>query len=149
MAALKRHKTAYPGVFYIIGTEIGYNRKEKIFYIRYRKDGKLVEEKAGRAKQDDMTAARAATLRAAKISGDKPQNIEKREIKERKRRAEANRWTIDKLWQEYASQKDENKAFKTDKGRQKLETWLKRQKKGNGFWERTALDSNKFRSSGS
>lgn len=120
MATFKRHKTAYPGVFYIVGTEIGYNRKEKIFYIRYRKDGKLVEEKAGRAKQDDMTAARAATLRATKISGDKPQNIEKRKIKERNKRTEADKWTLDKLWQEYASQKDENKAFKTDQGRYNL-----------------------------
>ncbi|MCI5122402.1 MAG: hypothetical protein D3908_14675 [Candidatus Electrothrix sp. AUS4] len=43
------------GVFYIEGTAAKSNRIEKIYYIRYRKDGKLVEEKAGRQYQDDMT----------------------------------------------------------------------------------------------
>jgi predicted GIY-YIG superfamily endonuclease len=31
----------------------------------------------------------------------------------------------------------------------KLERWLKRQKRGNGFWERTGLRSNDFRTTGS
>jgi len=69
MAIVKRHKTAYPGVFYIIGTKFGTNKPEKIFYIRYRKEGKLIEEKAGRQSVNDMTAARAATMRATKIAG--------------------------------------------------------------------------------
>jgi len=120
MAIVKRHKTSYPGVFYIVGIKIGTNKPEKIFYIRYRKDGKLIEEKAGREKQDDMTAARAATMRAAKITGDKPANVDKRQIKARKRQAENDRWTIQRLWDEYEAQKEDTKTFRTDKGRYKL-----------------------------
>ena len=43
----KRFKTKYPGVYYIKVKGIS-GRMEKIYYIRYRKDGKLIEEKVGR-----------------------------------------------------------------------------------------------------
>ena len=117
MAIVERHKTAYPGVFYIVGIKIGTNKPEKIFYIRYRKNGKLIEEKAGREKQDNMTAARAATMRAAKIAGDKPANVEKRKTDVKARLKEKDKWTIDRLWNEYAAQREDNKSFRTDKGR--------------------------------
>ena len=120
MAKDKRYKTAYPGVYYVIKTEIGSNKPEKIFYIRYRKAGKPIEEKAGRAKSDDMTAARAATMRAAKITGKKPANVEKRIEEVQVQQAADNRWTIQRLFDEYAVQKEDNKAFRTDKGRYDL-----------------------------
>ena len=120
MAKDTRHKTAYPGVYYVIGNEIARNRKEKIFYIRYRRDGKSIEEKAGRAKTDDMTAARAAMIRGAKIAGEKPANIEKREAESKELQAVNNKWTIQKLWDEYENQKEDNKSFRTDKGRYTL-----------------------------
>jgi integrase len=120
MAKDIRHKTAYPGVYYVIGTEIGSNRKEKVFYIRYRRDGKPVEEKAGRAKTDDMTAARAATMRAAKITGEKPANITKRESEVKEKNAENNKMTISRLWELYKEQKSTNSSFKQDRNRYKL-----------------------------
>jgi hypothetical protein len=55
MPAQKRHKTKYAGVYYIEGTAVGSNKKEKIYYIMYRKDGRQIHEKAGRQYQDDMT----------------------------------------------------------------------------------------------
>jgi hypothetical protein len=69
MPAKKRHKTKYDGVHYIEGTSAN-GKLERIFYIRYRCDGKLVEEKAGRQFQDDMTAARATQLRIKRIEAD-------------------------------------------------------------------------------
>ena len=120
MARDIRHKTTHKGVYYVMGTEIGRNKSEKVFYIRYRKAGKSVEEKAGRAKADDMTAARAATMRAAKIAGERPANEEKRETEKRALLAEDNKWTIDRLWNEYAAQKEDNKSFRTDKSRYNL-----------------------------
>ena len=45
----------------------------------YRKNGRLIEEKAGRQFQDDMTPARAAGLRAGRIDGKQLTNKEKRE----------------------------------------------------------------------
>lgn len=123
MAIVKRHKTAYPGVFYIIGTKVGTNKPERIFYIRYRKDSKLIEEKAGREKQDDMTAARAATMRATKITGKKPANVEKRKVEAQEKKKQENKWTIDRLWTEYATQRVDNDSFRTDNGR--YENYLK------------------------
>ena len=69
MPVFKRIKTKYPGVYYFVGTAIGSKKPERIYYIRYRKEGKLIEEKAGRQFQDDMTQARAALIRAQKIEG--------------------------------------------------------------------------------
>ena len=65
MPANKRLKTQYPGVYYIEST-IGRNGKpERVYYIFYRgKDGKQIEEKAGRQYADDMTPARAAGIRS-------------------------------------------------------------------------------------
>lgn len=92
MPAQKRHKTAYPGVYYILTSR---PRKERIYYIQYRKAGRLIEEKAGRQYRDDMTPAAAATLRAKKITGVVPTNAEKRAETEKKS------WAIGSLWMEY------------------------------------------------
>ena len=67
MPRQKRVKTKYPGVYYIEGEAVGRTGKERIYYIFYRKDGKQVEEKAGRQYQDDMTAG--SFYRAAAYQG--------------------------------------------------------------------------------
>jgi len=68
MAVIKRQKTKYPGVFFIDGkTPDG--KPEKIYYIRYKKDGKAIEEKAGRQYKNDMTPAKAAGIRGERIQG--------------------------------------------------------------------------------
>jgi len=76
-ATMKRNKTKYPGVFYIDGTGAD-GKPERIFYVRYRKDGKEVEEKAGRQFQDDMTPAKASLMRTRRIEGNEQTNQEKR-----------------------------------------------------------------------
>lgn len=103
MPALKREKTNYPGVFYIEGTSPATGKPERIFYIRYRKAGKMIEEKAGRQFQDDMTPARAARIRAERIGGRLPTRQEIRDQKRAREEAEAGRWTINRLWQEYTA----------------------------------------------
>ncbi len=55
------------GVFYREAERIGGRGKEKIFYILFKKDGRLYEEKVGRQYADDMTDARAARIRAERI----------------------------------------------------------------------------------
>lgn len=114
MPAKKRFKSKYPGVYWIEGEAIGKEKPtqdgeaggkrkaERIYYIVYRKDGKLIEEKAGRQFRDDMTAARAANLRAQKINRDVPTNQERREAAIK---AKIPTWTIGRLWEEYKSQK--------------------------------------------
>ena len=120
MKARKRFNTKYPGVFYIEGVLPATGKPEKIYYIRYRKGGKALEEKAGRQYQDDMTPAKAANMRAEKIKGHEPTNQEKRTAK----KAKDNRWTFERLWEEYKRQKPNLKGIGPDENRYKnyLET---------------------------
>ena len=110
---MKRFKTKYPGVFYREADRIGGKGKERIFYILFKKDGRLYEEKVGRQYADDMTEARAARIRAERIEGKRQSRQEIREAA----RAENEAYTLTKLWNEYEQGKTENKALKTDRGR--------------------------------
>jgi integrase len=116
MPAQNRFQTGYRGVHYIMGTDPE-GKPEKIFYIAYRKNGRLITEKAGRAGKDGMTAARASTQRALKIKGKLPTNQERREAEQAAKKAEAERWTIDRLWQEYKSQRPFTRSVKVDDNR--------------------------------
>jgi len=114
MPKQKRFKTKYPGVFYIESTVGQTGTPEKVFYIAYRKNGKLVEEKAGRQYQDDMTPARAAGMRTDRMRGKQLSNEEQREVERAAREAEQSMWTIGKLWKEYKDRKGDYKSIKTD-----------------------------------
>lgn len=103
---MKRFKTKYPGVYYILGQSLINGQPERIYYVNYRKSGKRIEEKAGRQFSDDMTASKANRIRALRIEGKQLSNLERR-----KRDAEIkltkNIWTVDKLWNEFHYQKSE------------------------------------------
>lgn len=110
MATMKRERTKFPGVTFVWG--IGADGKpEKIFYIRYRRNGKLIEEKAGRQFVDDMTPARANQLRADRIQGRDLPNTERRE------EARKEKWTIERLWEEYKARNPGLKGIVTDENR--------------------------------
>lgn len=96
MPKQQRFKTKYPGVYFIEGTSAD-GRPERIYYIIYRKQGKLIEEKAGRQFKNDMTPARAARIRTQRIEGDEPTNQEQREAA----RQTQETWTLGRLWDEY------------------------------------------------
>jgi integrase len=113
MPPFKRKKTNYPGVFFIDGTSPATGKPEKIFYIRYRRAGKMIEEKAGRQFRDDMTAAKAAKLRTLKIEGDRPTNQERREIAQESKDA----WTLNRLWEIYKTHKPGLKGIVSDENR--------------------------------
>jgi integrase len=116
MPPFERHRTQYPGVFYIVA-KAATGRPEKVFYILYRnREGKLVEEKAGRQFKDAMTAARAATLRSQRIAGQ-PSNREKREARKAEEGAKAERWTISRLWGAYKEARPGLKGLLTDENR--------------------------------
>lgn len=115
MPQAQRFKTKYPSVYYIEGTDVATGKPERIYYIRYRKDGKTIEEKAGRQFQDDMTPSKAASARVRRIHGDEPSNEERREAERVAKLAEQSRWTINKLWEEYKAQKGDYPTLRTDK----------------------------------
>ena len=114
---MKRHKTTYPGVFYREAERIGGRGLEKVFYIVFKKNGKVMEEKVGRQFADDMTPARAARIRAERIEGKRKSRKEIREA------AAEIKWTVDKLWQEYFHDKPATKGWSTD--RYRYEKYLK------------------------
>lgn len=107
MAKYGRIKTSYPGVYYIMGTHTPSGKPERIYYIRYRKSGKMIEEKAGRSIKDKMTGAQAARLRGRRIDGNEASNQEQRTAKE-------GAWTFDRIWDEYKTQKHALKGLKID-----------------------------------
>jgi integrase len=117
MPVQKRHKTKYPGVYYINGKTIGSNKNERIYYIVYRKNGKMIDEKAGRQFQDDMTPARAAQVRTNRIQGKELSNKDKREAEKAAREAEKKRWTVTRLWDEYKARNPKLKGIVTDQNR--------------------------------
>ena len=106
-----RIKTKYPGVYYIV------KGNEKVFYIYYRSNGRQIEEKAGRQFADDMTAAKAAGIRADRSKGKEPSNSARREKIKAAKLAEAGKMTLERLWGEYEANKADSKAINTDRGR--------------------------------
>ena len=115
----KRIKTNYPGVFYREARRIGGRGIERVYYIVFKKNGKVHEEKVGRQYADAMTPAQAARMRSGRIEGKRLSPKELREALERQRRAEANKWTIDRLWDRYRRQRGDYATLRTDKSNYK------------------------------
>jgi integrase len=113
MKDTKRRATKYVGVTYRIVERIGGSGTEKMFYIRFKKDGKLYEEKSGRQYADRMNAAKAARIRSDRIEGRRKSRKELRE----EAKAKDQRWTVSKIWKTYKEQRTLNKALKVDDGR--------------------------------
>ena len=82
MPKQKRYKTKYPGVYYIKGRGLEKGSIERIYYVLFRKNGNLIEEKVGRQFQDKMTPARASRIRDEKIAGKLPLNRDKQKSSE-------------------------------------------------------------------
>jgi integrase len=117
MSGKPRHKTKYPGVYYREAERIGGAGVERVYYIVFKKDGKVLEEKVGRQFADDMTPARANTIRAERIEGKRLSRKEARELEEAQRKSEQDRWTISRLWQTYKTQSPTVKAIDRDDDR--------------------------------
>ena len=113
---MKRHKTTYPGVYYREAERLGGPGKERVYYIVFKKNGKVLEEKVGRQFVNDMTPARAAKIRGERIEGKRLSRKEARERQAALKKAEAERWTITRLWQEYTAHR-QLKGLSQDRSR--------------------------------
>ena len=91
MPARKRFKTRFPGVFHIEGKMLGTGKKERIYYIVYRKDGRQIEERVGRQSRDNMTPAKARRMRNECIEGKRPSRKEIRNHREMEKKNEGNK----------------------------------------------------------
>jgi len=103
-----RCKTKYPGVVYRMAKRIGGNGEERVYYVRFKRDGNVIEAKAGRQYADDMSPAKAAHIRGEFIEG-------KRETPQEIRRKKAEKiWTIDALREAYFAGKPDGKSKYVD-----------------------------------
>lgn len=102
MGTPQRIKTKYPGVFYRLVKRLGKaNADEQVFYIVFKKDGKVIEEKVGRQYADAMTAAKASGIRAERIEGKRLSRKELRQQQETEKKAKAACMPIEQLWRLY------------------------------------------------
>ncbi|MCF8089688.1 MAG: site-specific integrase [Desulfotignum sp.] len=113
----KRFKTDKTGVYYRISKRVGGSGDEKVYYVAFKKNGKVTEAKAGRQYADGMTPARAALYRAALIEGREQTPQEKREADKAAKQAEQDKWTIARLWKSYKENKTTYKGIVTDQNR--------------------------------
>lgn len=115
MAIMGRFKTGYPGVYYIVGE--GARGPEKIYYIRYRQNKKMIEEKAGRQFQDAMTPAKASEMRSRRIDRKDAPNTEKRKELIRLKVEAEGKWSLDRLWKAYKTARPDIKGLQADEYR--------------------------------
>lgn len=114
MASSERHATKYPGVFYRTVKRPGGNGEERLYFVRFKRDGKTVDAKVGRQYADNMTPAKAAKLRADFIEGA-------RLTPQESRQEARGRWTISRLWQAYVEAKGQGyKGRRKDENRFRL-----------------------------
>jgi integrase len=114
----------YKGVFLVDSVSPATGDPDHTIYIRYKKSGKLYEEKVGRTSEKApkpnhkkyWSPYLASLIRADRMRGKEMTNAERRAEKKAAKEAEAGRWTIAKLWGEYKSART-IKGIKTDQGR--------------------------------
>ena len=118
MPKMQRYSVpGYAGVFYIEANRAAKKGVEKIYYIRYRKNGKLIEEKVGRQFKDNMTPAKASSIRGLRIEGCNPTNQGNRDrIKEEKLK-EISSYSFIRLFSLFEESKHENRSLKDDRTR--------------------------------
>jgi integrase len=118
MAKQSRNKTRYPGVFTVDSASPATGKPDELIYIRYKKSGKLIEEKVGRTSVDNMTVAKAAGIRADRMRGKDLPNTVRRAQARAAKEAEEDRWTLSKLWTAYKDGKTlSKKRVQTDNSR--------------------------------
>jgi integrase len=104
MATL-RGKTGYPGVYYREADRVGGKGLERVYYIVFKRGSQYFEEKVGRQYMDNMTPAKASRIRADRIEGRRKSPKELRAEREQARTRIRQRWTFDRIWDEYKSVK--------------------------------------------
>ena len=115
MASRKRIAAkGYAGVFYVEVTRVHSSQIERVYYIRYRRDGKLVEEKAGHQYRDNMTPAKAAGMRAARMEKREANNADKRVIAKQEHLAQLERSTVSDIFSAY-QESIPNRNWATDR----------------------------------
>jgi len=97
-----RIKTKYPGVYYKIKKQSATGKEERIYYIQYRTPDKQQHHEKIGTTSTGLTDAKANAIRTDRMRGKEQTNTEKR----REAETGKNKWTVNKLWEEYKATKD-------------------------------------------
>ena len=103
-----RNYTRHNGVYFV---ELA--NGDQTFFIRYKKDRKLIEERAGRRSQG-WTAAKANRLRTERIAGKTGSNADQRSREIAEKELKNNRWTFRKIFDEYLASRPDLKGRTND-----------------------------------
>ena len=116
MASRKRQSVVgYAGVYFVEVPRSTGHGLEKVYYIRYRKQGKLIEEKVGGQYRDNMTAAKASSIRGLRMEGKDASNEEKRAAVRAAKMTEESRYSFNRLWNLFEEAKSSNRSIKDDR----------------------------------
>ena len=108
MPKQSRNSTRHSGVYFV---ELASG--DQTFFIRYKKDRKLIEERAGR-KSQGWTAAKANRLRTERLAGKSESNVEIRAREKVRKESAENRWTFQKIFDEYLASRPDLKGRAND-----------------------------------
>lgn len=109
-------KTEYSGVTYREVKRLDGKGTERMYYIRYQRDGRLgkdIKEPVGRASQG-WTPGKANRERALRMNGDKPSNKERREAQKREKLIGQGPLNIGRLWEIYLASHESNRSIRDD-----------------------------------
>lgn len=118
----------YSGVYHVMSPASTPGKQEKVYYISYYQHGKRIFEKVGRhgevmeipgEEPIRISASTANAIRADRERGKKPSNKDRRDQDAAKVKAEAGRWTFDKLWTQWKTVNATKKGIVNDDNRYK------------------------------
>ncbi|MFL2737553.1 MAG: site-specific integrase [Proteobacteria bacterium] len=132
-----RNTTRHSGVYFVL-----LDNGDQTFFIRYRKGRILIEEKAGR-KSQGWTAAKANRLRTERLAGKSESNNVKRSNERAEKESFAERWTFQKLFDEYLASRPDLKGRANDVRR--FKTYLEKKFAGKTPEEVTLFDINELK----
>ena len=108
MPRQSRNITRHNGVYYV---ELA--NGDQTFFVRYKKDSELIEERAGRRSQG-WTAAKANRLRTERLAGKTGSNADQRSAELAEKEFKKNRWTFCKIFDEYLASRPDLKGRAND-----------------------------------
>lgn len=126
MAKVERHKTRYPGVYFVWVERRPGPGQEKSFIVTYWKDGELNEVRVGK-QSEGMSDKQAQIDRNKYMTGEL---LTKKELKAKAEEeaaaaklaleTEENRPTMARLWSEFSAAKADKKSMNSEEGRWNL-----------------------------
>ena len=137
MPKQQRNNTRYSGVYFVLLAN-----GDQTFFIRYKKDRILIEERAGR-KSQGWTAAKAHRLRTERLAGKSESNITKRLNERAEKESFAKRWTFQKIFDEYLASRPDLKGRANDVRR--FKTYLEKRFADKTPGEVTLFDINELK----